>query len=112
MVWTGDFWLKTFQEPANLWAMLTAITTIGLVAVAYWQLSDLAQTSRSDFMYKLKQDFFTAEARRLVFLVDNDLLEFKLATVPYFEIVSPQAVETQRRIEELGITGSTVSTYR
>jgi hypothetical protein len=111
MPWTFDFWMKTLQDPGIFWAMLTAITTVALAAVAYWQLSDLAQTNRSDFIYKLKEDFFTDEARRLVFLVDNDLLQFKVATIPYFEIAIPEDAETRKRIEELGIVGSTLSTY-
>jgi hypothetical protein len=51
MVWTIEFWMKTFQEPGNFWAMMTAITTVALARVAYKQLGDLARTSKSDFLY-------------------------------------------------------------
>ena len=50
-----DFWMKTFQEPGNFWAMLTAVTTVALAWVAYRQLSDLARTGKSDFLYKRKR---------------------------------------------------------
>jgi len=110
MPWTLDFWLKTLQEPGSLWAMLTTITTMGLAWVAYRQLSDLARTSKSDFLYKLKKDFFNEETRRLVFLMENELLEFESTEIPYFRIVQPPDANAQSRMRELGITGSTVAT--
>lgn len=111
MPWTGVFWLRTFQEPSNFWAMLTAITTIVLASVAYKQLSDLATTSRSDFLYKLKKDFFTERARRLVFLVENGLLEFRDENIPYFQVVTGSDPHIQSRLAELGITDKSVSAY-
>ncbi|HEY4905273.1 MAG TPA: hypothetical protein VIH89_17480 [Candidatus Sulfotelmatobacter sp.] len=111
MPWTLNFWLRTFQDPGNVWAMITAITTVALVLVAYWQLRALARTSRSEFLYKLKRDFFTDEARRLIFLAENDLLEFQSADISYFRIVQVSA-ETQSRLAELGIAGSTISAYQ
>jgi len=111
MPWTGDFWIKTFQDPVNFWAMLTAITTFVLAGVAYKQLSDLAATSRSDFLYKLKKDFFTERARRLVFLVENGLLEFRDESVPFFKVVTGGDARIQSRLEELGITDESVSAY-
>ncbi|MFZ0439021.1 MAG: hypothetical protein WAL76_12940, partial [Candidatus Sulfotelmatobacter sp.] len=109
MLWTSDFWLRTLQNPEAFWAMATAIATVGLIAVANYQLRDLAKTSKSDFLYKLKKDFFTPEARGLVFLAENDLLKFKPGRIPYFEIATPDA-ETAKRMEDLGITTSSLST--
>jgi hypothetical protein len=109
MLWTSDFWLKTLRDPEASWAMATAIATVGLIAVANYQLRDLAKTSKSDFLYKLKKDFFTPEARRLVFLAENDLLKFKPGRIPYFEIAAPDA-ETTERMAELDITTSSLST--
>jgi hypothetical protein len=109
MFWKWEFWLKTLQDPATFWAMAAAIATAGLIAVAYYQLRDLAKTSKSDFLYKLKKDFFTPEARRLVFLAENDLLRFQRSQIPYFDIVRPDA-ETTNRMTELGITESSAST--
>jgi hypothetical protein len=111
MPWTSDFWLKTIQEPSNLWAMVTAITTIALAWVAYKQLSDIGRTSKSEFLYKLKKDFFTDDTRRLIFLIENELLEFRPAEIPYFHIVCSEDAEVRERLEELGITGSAVSVY-
>jgi hypothetical protein len=111
MLWTREFWLKTLQEPGSFWAMMTAITTIALAWVAYKQLSDLARTSKSEFLFKLKKEFFTEETRRLIFLIENELLEFRSADTPYFHIIRPGNAEMQSRLDELGIIGSTVSTY-
>ena len=112
MPWTCDFWLRTFQEPGNVWSLVTAVATAVVVWVAYRQLSDLARTSKSDFLYKLKKDFFTEETRRLIFLAENELLEFRSAEIPYFQIVRSEDADTRKRLEELGITGSTISTYQ
>jgi len=111
MVWTSDFWLGTLQQPGNFWAMLTTVTTVVLAGLAYWQFRKLVRTSRSDFIYKMKKDFFTADARRIFFLIENDLLEFRPALIGYFQVVSPQDNDTQARMQELGVTFSTVSTY-
>jgi hypothetical protein len=54
MMWTCDFWLKTLREPSNFWAMLTTVITAVLAGLAYWQFKKLVETSRSDFIYKLK----------------------------------------------------------
>ena len=111
MNWISDYFVKTFREPGNVWAMLTAITTVALAWVAYKQLSDLARTGKSDFLYKLKKDFFTPETRKLMFLIDNDFLEFESSEIPYFRIVQPQDPATRSRLEELGITGPGISPY-
>jgi len=89
--------------------MATAVSTAALIAVAYYQLRDLAKTSKSDFLYKLKKDFFTPEARRLVFLAENNLLRFQQERIPYFQIIRPDA-EATSRMEEMEITGPSIST--
>ncbi len=109
MFWKCEFWLTTLRDPPSFWAMGAAIATVGLIAVAYYQLRDLAETSKSDFLYKLKKDFFTVQARRLVFLAENDLLRFQPGKIPYFEIIQPDA-ETTSRMREMGITESSAST--
>jgi hypothetical protein len=110
MFWSINFWRKTLQDPASFWAMVAAITTVAIAWVAYRQLSDLARTNKSDFLYKLKKDFFTEETRRLVFLLENELLEFQSTEIPYFRILRPDNADTQNRVRELGITGDTVET--
>lgn len=106
-----DFWLKSVQDPTVFWVMLGAAATVVLILVAYQQLSALSRTTKSDFLYKVKKDFFTKDARRLIFLIENDLLEFKRAPIPYFEIQDGPEPGVQERSRELDITGLTVSTY-
>lgn len=105
-----SFWYKTLADPAIFWPMATTIVTVVLAFVAWIQLRDLAQTSRADFIFRMKSDFFTEETRRLLFLVEEDFIEFEDDHIPYFSIRTPGGSNHQR-FSELGIAGSTVSTY-
>jgi hypothetical protein len=107
-----QFWEKSFSDPAIFWSMIAALGTIALLCVAYKQLSDLARTSKADFLHRLKKDFFTEEARRLVFLFDHDLIDFRGTTpVPFFELRKNSDHEDKDRLKELGIGFHTVSCY-
>ncbi len=106
-------WLtKTVYDPTIFWAMITAVATVVLLFVAYFQLRSLARTSRSDFLYRLKKDFFTQEVRRLLFLVERGCLEFHEKEIPYFKIVGRDRPIVVERMKELEIQGDSVSTYR
>lgn len=105
------FWEKTWSDPAIFWAMTTFVVTVALVVVAWRELGDLARTSRADFIFRLKNDFFTEDARRLLFMVEEDLLQFEDSEIPYFTIRRVDDPNLRSRFEELGIKGSNVSTY-
>ncbi len=105
------FWEKTWSDPAIFWAMATFVFTVALVGVAWKELGDLARTSRADFIFRLKNDFFTEDARRLLFMAEEDLLQFEDGEIPYFTIRKMDDPNLHGRFEELGIKGSTVSTY-
>lgn len=107
-----EFLKKSLSDPAIFWVMVAAITTIILVFVAYRQLESLATTSRSDFLYRLKSDFFNDDARRLIFLVENNLLKFHSeGAIPFFEIVGREVPGVADRMKELDISGESVSMY-
>jgi len=105
------FWESTWSDPATFWAAATAFVTAVLAWVAWKQLGDLADSSTSDFLFRLKSDFFTEHARKLVFLIEQDLLKFENAKIPYFAIPDFNKPELKPRLQELGITESTISTY-
>jgi hypothetical protein len=106
------FLTKSLSDPAIFWVMVGAVTTIILVGVAYWQLESLARTSRSDFLYRIKSDFFNDDARRLIFLVENNLLKFHSeGAIPFFEITGRDVPGNADRMRELGIEGDSVSMY-
>ena len=112
------FWDKTLSDPGVFWVMATAVITIAIVAVtavlallAWKQLRDLARTSRADFIFRLKNDFFTADSRQLLFLAEENFLRFEDAKIPYFAINKPDDSTVNPRFTELGITEATVSTY-
>lgn len=106
-----EFLTKTIYDPGVFWVMLTAISTVVLVIVAWSQLRSLAKTSRSDFLYKLKKDFFTDEARRMIFLFEQGLVEFQPGEMPYFKVVAREQAGLSARMKELGIVGHSVSAY-
>jgi hypothetical protein len=110
--WLRDLLCKTFRDPPSLWAMVAALATVVLLIVAWRQLRSLAKTSRSDFLYRLKSDFFVTEARQLSFLANEDLLKFHSEKdFPYFEILQRDETRVADRIRELGIEGDSVSIY-
>jgi len=106
-----SFWEKTWCDPAVFWVAATAGITALLVWVAWKQLGSLADSSTSDFLFRLKSDFFTEQARKLVFLIEQDLLKFEDAEIPYLSIPDFNKAELKPRLEELGITKPTISTY-
>ncbi len=72
---------------------LIAAGTLLLVYVAWKQLSSLNQTNTETFLIKLKDAFFTKEARELLLLIDNELIQFKIIKTDndefgYFEVLS------------------------
>ncbi len=78
-----------------LWSFLTAVATLGLVWVGYFQLRKLIETnknanaiSQEKFLYKLKGDFFTKDARDLLILIEEEALFFNgdEKGVGYFKI--------------------------
>jgi hypothetical protein len=105
------FWEKTFSDPAIFWPMATFVFTAALVLVAWKELGDLVRTSKADFIFRLKNSFFTEEARRLLFLVGENLLQFEDSEIPYFKIRKVNDAILRGLFEDLGIKGSTVSTY-
>lgn len=110
-MFSSSFWEKTWSDPTTFWVAVTAAITALLAWVAWSQLGSLADSSASDFLFRLKSDFFTEQARKLVFLIEQDLLKFEDATIPYFSIPKFNEAELKPRLQELGITASTISTY-
>jgi hypothetical protein len=111
MLFTIDFWIHTLHDAASFWAAVAAVFSAVIAIVAYFQLRNLAQISKSEFLGTLKKDFFTEDARRLMLLVDNDLLEFHGEGIPYFLIVGAEKPGVVERLDELGIKSPTISAY-
>jgi hypothetical protein len=94
----NPWWCKTLFDPSVFWVMVTGAATAVLTVVAAWQLSALARTSRADFIFRLKNEFFTERARRLICLIDGDLLEYVSEGQGYFRIKNFNSDATQREI--------------
>ncbi len=83
-----------------LGALIGAIATLGLAWIAGeqlivtgQQLREVARTTSSDFVLRLKSDFFRTTTRTLVSLVANEWLRFvehdeheNAVDIPYFEV--------------------------
>lgn len=89
-------WLKESLRPDVFWVMATALLTFALVVVAQKQLKDLARTSRSDFLYRLKKDFFTERVSEFIFLLENDLLTFSPDPLPTFDTIEKHGVKPEK----------------
>jgi len=57
--------------------MLTAVATVALVLVGYFQLAELIRTRKSEFIEKLHEDFSTPEERSVFSLIARGRLRFR-----------------------------------
>ena len=106
--WDGvvEWARRSVCDASIFWVMVTAIGTLLLAWIAFEQLGGLADTSRADFVFRLKSEFFNVKSRRLIFLIEEDMLEF----VPegesgYFIIKNYSSERVRERISHLGFDG-------
>jgi hypothetical protein len=78
--------------------LITVLLSLGVGICAYIQLSHNTNSMKADFAHKIKTDFFTDEERTLMFLLNNDLLEFRMfkdsitrIEFPYFSLNNKKA---------------------
>ena len=89
-----EFWVKSFCDEAIFWAMVTAVATVALILVGYFQLRELVRTRKADFAKKLSDDFFTPDVLRLLNLLSLRRLRFiKQGPQIYFQILPPEIPE-------------------
>jgi hypothetical protein len=80
-------WARKSLEPEVFWVMMTAVFTLALLLVARSQLRDLARTSRTDLLYRLRKDFFNESARTITLFLDNEMLRFNPGPPACFDVV-------------------------
>ncbi len=103
-----SFWHKTIFDPTIFWVMLTAVATVALVLVGYFQLAELVRTRKSEFAKKLHEDFSTPIERAVFSVIARKRLRFRNTRV--FDVI-PQETEVIEAIEyEITFTGETIST--
>jgi len=73
--------------------LFSTSATLILVLFTYIQVSRYENSMKADFAHRMKKDFFNESQRNILFLFNNDLLEFKLFTnsdssvyFPYFSL--------------------------
>jgi hypothetical protein len=103
-----SFWHKTIFDPTIFWVMLTAVATVALVLVGYFQLAELVRTRKSEFAKKLHEDFSTPIERSVLLVIARKRLRYRNTQV--FD-VAPQETEVIEAIEyEITFTRETIST--
>ena len=68
--------------------MLTALATVALVLVGYFQLAELVRTRKSEFVEKLHEDFSTPEERSVFSLIARGRLRFRDTRV--FDVITEE----------------------
>lgn len=63
------------------WEMITAIATIVIAGVAFYQLSKSNEISVADFTHRLTNDFFNEKTNELIMMFENGLLEFRIEKI-------------------------------
>ncbi len=103
-----SFWHKTIFDPTIFWVMLTAVATVALVLVGYFQLAELVRTRKSEFAKKLHEDFSTPIERSVFSVIATRRLRYRNTRV--FDVI-PQETEAIEAIEyEITFTRETIST--
>jgi hypothetical protein len=105
-------WVRhTFCDPTIFWSMVTAIGTLLLAWIAWKQLSGLAQTSRADFIFRLKSEFFNPRSKPLLFLIEEDLIDFILeGETGYFVIKDANDERVKSLMRYFGFTENRIPT--
>lgn len=76
------FIFQTIPIPVKMeWTdVVVAIFTMGLFAVAWWQLGGLRKTAKADFAHRLGADYYTAECAKLEDQLTDSKIAFDVAT--------------------------------
>jgi hypothetical protein len=77
--------LFSFLRNGLFWTALSGVATLLLCWVAYYQLNESNRSAQDQnkiaaeiFLHNLKTDFFTPEARNLIFLMEINALQFRV----------------------------------
>ena len=70
------FWHRTIFDPSIFWVFLTALATVALVIVGYYQLAELVRTRKSQHADELHAAFLTPGTHAILLLLQYHLLVF------------------------------------
>lgn len=88
------FWHKTVFDPTICWVFVTALGTIALVIVGYYQLAELVKTRKSQHADELHASFLTPRTRAILLLLQYHLLVFVNVSQFAIEPLPEQIVES------------------
>jgi hypothetical protein len=102
MIRTFYFILNSgFRDTSLLIGLMTTNAEL-LIAYAAWiQLNKIKNVNNAEFIYKLKKDFFTKEARNLMTLIQLDALKYvNDEKLPYFIVLEERIAELPEEIKK------------
>ena len=81
---------------------IVASVTLLLVRIAWKELDKMVNINSADFIYRLKNDFFTEETRNLITLIDLDAIRFVNNNgIVYFEVIEKKLKDFPEEIIRL-----------
>ncbi len=111
---------RLILEERHMLELITTFSTLGLLVVAWWQLAKINKKTSSDFIHRLKNDFFSDQGRLIVSLIDNKCLEYHESEndhLPYFKIkincITDIEIrnEIERKLEVLKMNKNIIDSY-
>jgi hypothetical protein len=102
MIWTFCFILNSgFRDTSLLIGLMTTNAELLIAYVAWIQLNKITNVNSAEFIYKLKKDFFTKEARNLMTLIELDALKYvNDEKLPYFIVLEERIAELPEEIKK------------
>jgi len=79
----------TFDRTA-FWTFISAIATVAVAFIAWYQLKGLKKVSQADFIKKFNDDFFNPMNRAFILLCDNDALIYREKDIKYSSTGEPE----------------------
>ena len=76
LTWVRHHVLATDLFSGLIGALINGFLTLILIYVAWKELDSISNTSKADFLIKMKHDFFTKEARKIIHLIENGYIDF------------------------------------
>lgn len=103
-------------KPIEKITLITTVATLILVFCTIFQLHRTTASMKADFAHKIKIDFFNEDERTLMFLFDNNLLEFKMYKDSSLKIVCAYFLLNKERAryfqnDSINLLGNVKSSY-
>jgi len=94
-------WLtRTVYDPSVTWVAITATLTLVLAICALIPLWSVARTKKTELAWRLRDDFWTARVKAILFLVNHGMLRYMSGNPPYFTFAAISSDPARPLIQE------------